>query len=96
MSAREEAIADVHAGYRLHYLEPGDDPDLALLEGDRRYAAGLERLAAEGDLVAVAVLADVIARCAEAHASGRFQDAEVVWRDGANALGTRPPENPKK
>ena len=38
-----------------------DDPDLALLAGDRLYALGLERLAALGDLEAVAELADVIA-----------------------------------
>ncbi len=47
-----------------------DDPDLALLAGDRLYALGLERLAALGDLDAVAELADVIALCAQAHAEG--------------------------
>ena len=52
-------------GSRLHYGEPAggpttDDPDLALLLGDQLYALGLSRLAALGDLDAVAELADVI------------------------------------
>ena len=47
-----------------------DDPDLALLAGDRLYALGLARLAELGDLEAVAVLADVISRAAQAHAEG--------------------------
>ena len=45
-----------------------DEPDLALLAGDRLYALGLERLAELGDLEAVAVLADVISLAAQAHA----------------------------
>ena len=51
-------------GYRLHYGQPlvvtTGDEDLALLLGDQLYALGLSRLAALGDLDAVAELADVI------------------------------------
>ena len=75
-----------------------DDPDLALLAGDRLYALGLERLAALGDLDAVAELADVIALCAQAHAEGDPARAEAIWEAGADgrraavrALTTRPP-----
>jgi len=41
-----------------------------LLAGDHLYALGLARLAALGDLDAVAELADVISLSAQAHASG--------------------------
>ena len=47
-AAREQALRLVREGYELHYARPGADPDLALLDGDHLYAAGLERLAAEG------------------------------------------------
>ena len=55
-----------------------------MLAGDRLYALGLERLAAIGDLEAVAELADVIALCAQAHAEGDPARAEAVW-DGRSA-----------
>ncbi len=60
-------------GSRLHYGCPRvlrrADPDLALLLGDQLYALGLARLAALGDLEAVAELADVISLVAQAHAA---------------------------
>ena len=67
-----------------------DDPDLALLAGDRLYALGLERLAAIGDLDAVAELADVIALCAQAHAEGDPARADAVWDAGAAAVAGGP------
>jgi hypothetical protein len=86
------AVAAVHEGYLLHYgrptiVDPCGDPDLALLAGDRLYALGLDRLAAIGDIAAVAELADVIARCAEAHAGGDPAEATAVWEAGALAIG---------
>jgi hypothetical protein len=86
------AVAAVHEGYLLHYgqgtlLDLAGDPDLALLAGDRLYAMGLDRLAAAGDLVAVVALADVIAGCAEAHASGDETRAAAIWDAGATAIG---------
>jgi hypothetical protein len=73
----------VREGYLLHYGESrllaGHDPDLALLAGDYLYALGLDRLAAMGDTEAVAVLAELIARCAQLHAEGREGEVEVLW-----------------
>jgi hypothetical protein len=80
----------IREGALLHYgrgrvVDP-DDPDLALLPGDRLYAIGLDRLAALGDVEAVAVLADVISRVAQAHAEGDPARAEAVWPEGARAV----------
>ena len=83
-----EAIVE---GYLQHYgtgrvVRP-DDPDLALLAGDRLYALGLARLAELGDLDAVEVLAGVISRAAQAHAEGEPEAAEAAWEAGARAVG---------
>lgn len=90
----ELAVAAVHEGYRLHYATPRalaiDDPDLALLAGDRLYALGLARLAELGDLVAIGELADVIALCAQAHAAGDEELAHATWEAGAAAIGWGP------
>jgi hypothetical protein len=84
-------VEAIHEGHLLHYgtgrtLDQAD-PDLALLAGDRLYALGLDRLARLGDLEAVGVLADVIARSAQAHAAGAPGEADVAWNDGATAIG---------
>ena len=83
-----EAIVE---GYLQHYgtgrvVRP-EDPDLALLAGDRLYALGLARLAELGDLDAVAQLADVISLAAQAHAEGDAERAEAIWAAGAAAVG---------
>lgn len=83
-------VEAIREGYLQHYaagrvVRP-DDPDLALLAGDRLYALGLERLAAIGDLEAVGELADVIALCAQAHAEGDPARADAVWNAGAAAI----------
>src|SRR3954451_8837210 len=87
-------VEAIREGYLQHYgsgrvVQPAD-PDLALLAGDRLYAFGLERLAAVGDLDAVAELADVIALCAQAHAEGDPARAEAIWEAGAQAIATGP------
>jgi hypothetical protein len=73
----------VHEGYLLHYGHPhgfgGMDEDLALLAGDSLYALGLARLAEEGDVEAVAMLADLITNCAKAHAEGDPATAGDLW-----------------
>jgi hypothetical protein len=73
----------VHEGYLLHYAQAngfaGMDEDLALLAGDSLYALGLARLAQEGDLKAVARLADLITGCAKAHADGEPSEASSLW-----------------
>jgi hypothetical protein len=83
-------VETIREGYLQHYGEGRvarpEDPDLALLAGDRLYATGLARLAALGDVVAVAVLADLISRCAQAHAEGDPARAEAAWRLATDAL----------
>jgi hypothetical protein len=84
-------VEAIREGELLHYGTPRlfaeIDPDLALLAGDRLYALGLARLAALGDLEAVAELADVIALCAQARAEGRPELSDAVWQAGVAALG---------
>ena len=84
----------IHEGARLHYgqgrVVAPDDPDLALLGGDRLYAIGLDRLARLGDVDAVAELADVISLVAQAHAEGDPARAEAVWAAGARAVAAGP------
>lgn len=81
---RSLAVEAIREGELAHYGAPRvlrtDDPDLALLAGDHLYALGLAELAAAGDLEAISVLAEVIARCAQAHAEGRPADAEAAWQ----------------
>jgi hypothetical protein len=84
-------IEAVREGYLLHYGAPRllsrEDDDLALLAGDRLYALGLERLAAAGDLAAVAALADLIALSAQAQAAADEPLADAVWAAGCAELG---------
>jgi hypothetical protein len=84
-------VEAIREGSLLHYatgrvLDPAD-PDLALLGGDRLYAIGLDRLAALGDVEAVAALADVISRVAQAHAEDEPARAETAWEAGARSVG---------
>lgn len=93
--AGDPVVEAVREGYLLHHEAEGrfvatDDRDLALLAGDRLYALGLERLAAAGDLAAVAELADVIALSAAARARGDEDLAAAVWAAGEAALQARP------
>ena len=65
--------------------------DLQLLGGDAMYALGLARLADEGDLEAVAELADLISACAQAESEGRPTDE--LWESSARRLARQnPPE----
>jgi hypothetical protein len=82
-------LADIARGARLHYEAPGEDPDLALLEGDRSYAEGLSRLADLGDLEATRLMADAISLVAQAHADGDPQAAAEAWRAHADAVRRR-------
>jgi hypothetical protein len=81
----------VREGYLLHYGESrlltDYDRDLALLAGDYLYALGLDRLAALGDTKAVAVLAELIARCAQLHAEGRGDEVDPLWAEAGQKLG---------
>lgn len=77
----------LHYGGRVGRIIRCEDPDLALLLGDRLYALGLARLAELGDLEAIAELADVISLVAQAHAAGDAALAAAVWQAGAIAIG---------
>jgi len=86
------AVAAIREGYLLHYRAGGllaveDDEDAALLAGDHLYALGLSELAEIGDLAAVRAMADVIDRCAVAHAAGDTAAAQRAWEIGTRALG---------
>ena len=87
MSARVEALELVREGHDLHYAGRAGDADLALLDGDRLYAQGLERLAEDGDLEMIAELADLISDCARAAAEERHEDAERAWAAAAARHG---------
>ncbi len=86
-------VEAVREGYLLHYGEPrllrGHDDDLALLAGDYLYALGIERLAALGDASAIAVLGELIGRCAQLHTEDRAAEAPALWRAAAFAVGGR-------
>jgi hypothetical protein len=84
-SARAAAVRAIRDGHLLHHTA-SDDPDLALLDGDRLYAEGLAGLAAAGDLDAVRVMAEVIAGSASALATGDKAAAEAAWDQGIRAL----------
>jgi hypothetical protein len=80
----DPAVEAIREGWLLHSEGRGrtvapEDPDLALLEGDRLYADGLEQLAERGDLEAIALLADVISECARSHAEQRPDLADDAW-----------------
>jgi hypothetical protein len=83
-------VETIYEGYLVHYgrsrlFAPADE-DVALLLGDYLYAHGLVRVAATGDLDAVAGLAELISTCAALRADGRGGDAEA-WLACARRLG---------
>lgn len=95
----ELLVEAIYEGYLQHYgrgrvLAP-EDPDLALLAGDRLYALGLARLAELGDLEAVTALADVISLAAQAHAEGDPARAGAAWESGVGKIGPARPARPR-
>jgi hypothetical protein len=86
-------LETVYEAYLVHYGRPRlfdpPDADEAVLLGDYLYAHGLVRNAEAGGVPAVAVMADLIARCAALRADGASDDGEA-WVDAARALGGAP------
>ena len=83
-------LETVYEAYLVHYGSPrlfaAADGDEAVLLGDYLYAHGLVRIAEAGGVDAVAVMADLISRCAALRADGSAGDGEA-WVDAARALG---------
>ena len=82
-------VETIYEGYLVHYGSPRlfapADADVALLLGDYLYAHGLVRVAATGDLDAVAALAELISTCAALRAESAPGDADA-WYACARAL----------
>jgi hypothetical protein len=86
-------LETVYEAYLVHYgsprlFDPRDGEDRVLL-GDYLYAHGLVRIAEAGGVPAVAILADLISRCAALRADCAVGDGEA-WVDAARALGGEP------
>jgi hypothetical protein len=83
-------LETVYEGYLVHYgrsrLFAQRDADTSLLLGDYLYAHGLVRVAATGNVTAVADLAELISLCAQTRADGRDGDG-VAWAATAACLG---------
>ena len=83
-------VETIYEGYLAHYGRPRlfapADEDTALLLGDYLYAHGLVRIAAEGDVDAVAELAELISLCAQLRAEERDGDG-AAWAATASLLG---------
>lgn len=86
-------LETIYEAYLVHYgsprlFDPPDD-DEAVLLGDYLYAHGLVRIADAGGVGAVAVLADLISRCAALRADHAGGDGDA-WVAAARALGGDP------
>jgi hypothetical protein len=83
-------VETIYEGYLVHYGRPRlfapENDDTALLLGDYLYAQGLVRIAASGDVGAVADLAELISLCAQARADVRNGDGQA-WAATAALLG---------
>ena len=86
----ETGIETIYEGYLAHYGRPRlfapADPDTAVLLGDYLYAHGLVRVAALGDVGAVADLAALISLCARLRGDGRAGDG-FAWAATSAVLG---------
>ena len=89
-------LETVYEAYLTHYGTPRlfapPDGDEAILLGDYLYAHGLVRVAEAGGVRAVAVLAELISRCAALRADGDGGDGEA-WVAAARALGGTPDDD---
>jgi hypothetical protein len=83
-------LETIYEGYAVHYGRPrayhAHDGDAALVLGDFLYAQGLARIAALGEVAAVADLAELISLCAQARGDSRLGDG-AAWAATAALLG---------
>ena len=86
-------LETIYEGYLVHYGRPRifapPDDDVALLLGDYLYAHGLVRIAATGEVDAVAALAELISTCAHLRAEEAAGDGEA-WIGAVRRLGGDP------
>ena len=84
-------IETIYEGYLVHYghsrLFATDEPNLALLLGDRLYARGLVHVSRFGDVAAVADLATLLELCARLQAESKQGDG-ALWAAGIASLGS--------
>jgi hypothetical protein len=89
-------LETVYEAYLVHFGRPRlfatDDRDTALLLGDYLYAHGLVRIAATGDVRAVAALSELISTCARLRAEGLPGDGEA-WVATALSLADATPSS---
>jgi hypothetical protein len=86
-------LETIYEGYLVHsgrprLFEPAEG-DVALLLGDYLYAHGLVRIAATGELDAVATLAELISTCAHLRAEEADGDGHA-WVEAIGRLGGNP------
>ena len=86
-------LETIYEAYLVHYGEsrlfaPAEEGERVLL-GDYLYAHGLVRIAQEGGVEAVAVMAELISSCAALRASGKEGEGDA-WIFAARALGGEP------
>ena len=85
-------LETIYEGYLVHYGTPRlfatQDPDTALLLGDYLYAHGLVRIAACGEVEAVADLSELISLSSQLRAEDAAGDGPL-WAATAALLGTR-------
>ena len=86
-SRRSTRATSLHYGRPRLFAPP--DEDVALLLGDYLYAHGLVRIAATGELDAVAALAELISTCAALRAEDEPGDGDA-WVACARRLGGDP------
>jgi hypothetical protein len=84
-------LETIYEGYLVHYGTPRlfapTDHDTALLLGDYLYAHGLVRIAACGDVDAVADLSELISLCSQLRAEDADGDGPL-WAATASMLGS--------
>ena len=84
-------LETIYEGYLVHYGTPRlfapADQDTALLLGDYLYAHGLVRIAACGDVNAVADLSELISLCSQLRAEEADGDGPL-WAATASLLGS--------
>jgi hypothetical protein len=89
-------LETVYEAYLTHYGTPRlfdpPDADEAILLGDYLYAHGLVRVAEAGGVQAVAVLAELISRCAALRADGADGDGDA-WVQAVRDLGGTPDDD---